>query len=79
MLPNIAIGAFDFLIYYCSLFLISLSTHSRGCERQPAEGSIRKMIQQDKGYPELMDKITKVHGELENIEKVIVEDLAEPD
>jgi DNA-binding FrmR family transcriptional regulator len=42
-------------------------------------GSIRKMIQQDKSYPELMDHITKVHGELEDVEKVIVEDLAEHD
>ncbi len=40
-------------------------------------GSIRKMIRKDKSYPQLMRQICVVHSELENVEEIIVQDLAE--
>ena len=38
-----------------------------------------QMIEEEKSYPVIMQQISKIHSELNDAEKLIVEDLAEDD
>jgi len=38
-----------------------------------------QMIEEEKRYPVIMQQISKIHSELNDAEKIIVEDLAEDD
>ncbi len=38
-----------------------------------------QMVKDEKGYPAIMQKISKIHPELSKAEQLIVEDLAEHD
>ncbi len=38
-----------------------------------------QMVKDEKGYPAIMQKISKIHSELSKAEQLIVEDLAEHD
>ena len=38
-----------------------------------------QMIEDEKRYPVIMEQISKIHSELNDAEKIIVEDLAEDD
>ena len=38
---------------------------------------IRKMIEEDKGYPDIVQQVSAVHAALDGVTQVIIEDLVE--